>query len=231
MDNIFINKKIAQLILLQRIDLASSFLIRVRKLIGRKFFTKFVSKYLINPEQIGKKYINDMEEEYKNISYYYDFNNKDILSIGSGIGGLELVINKNNDVNRFSLIDKNYISEKVVYGWDLKNSEAYNDLELVQIFLTKNGVSKEKINIFDFDKDEFPLEDFDIIISLFSLDYHYSYELYSDYFKKIMKKKTILIFDTIRPQYFESLFHSVKIIKTINNSVHKFSRIMCSRTK
>ena len=231
MDNIFINKKIAQLILLQRIDLASSFLIRVRKLIGRKFFTKFVSKYLINPEQIGKKYINDMEEEYKNISYYYDFNNKDILSIGSGIGGLELVINKNNDVNRFSLIDKNYISEKVVYGWDLKNSEAYNDLELVQIFLTKNGVSKEKINIFDFDKDEFPLEDFDIIISLFSLDYHYSYELYSDYFKKIMKNKTTLIFDTIRPQYFESLFHSVKIIKTINNSVHKFSRIMCSRTK
>lgn len=231
MDKIFINKKIAQLILLQRIDLASSFLIRMRKLFGRKFFTKFVSKYLINPEQIGKKYINDMEEEYKNISNYYDFNNKDILSIGSGMGGLELVINKKNDVNRFSLIDKNYISEKVVYGWDLKNSEAYNDLELVQIFLTKNGVSKEKIDIFDFDKDEFPLEDFDIIISLFSLDYHYSYELYSDYFKKIMKNKTILIFDTIRPQYFESLFHSVKIIKTINNSVHKSSRIICSRAK
>ncbi len=231
MDKIFINKKIAQLILLQRIDLASSFLIRMRKLFGRKFFTKFVSKYLINPEQIGKKYINDMEEEYKNISNYYDFNNKDILSIGSGIGGLELIINKKNDVNRFSLIDKNYISEKVVYGWDLKNSEAYNDLELVQIFLTKNGVSKEKINIFDFDKDEFPLEDFDIIISLFSLDYHYSYELYSDYFKKIMKNKTTLIFDTIRPQYFESLFHSVKIIKTINNSVHKSSRIICSGAK
>ncbi len=231
MDKIFINTRIAQLILLQRIDLASSFLIRMRKLFGRKFFTKFVSKYLINPEQIGKRYINDMEEEYKNISSYYDFNNKNILSIGPGVGGLELVINKKNDVNRFSLIDKNYISEKVVYGWDFKNSEAYNDLDLVQTFLTKNGVSKKKINIFDFDKDEFPLEDFNIIISLFSLDYHYSYELYSDYFKKIMKNDTILIFDTIRPQYFESLFNSVKIIKTIDNSVHKSSRIICSGAK
>ena len=226
MNKIFINKEIARLILLQRIDLASPLISKIRKLFGRKFFTKYVSKYLIIPSKVAKQYLHEMDKEYQNISNFLDFENKKILSIGSGMGGLELTISKHHKVKKFSLIDRNYISEKVIYGWDDKNFEAYNDLELVKVFLEKNGLSKEKINLIDYDKDKLPIEDFDIIISLFSLDYHYSFDLYYDYFKKIVSDKTVIIFDTIRPHHFENLFNYVKIINTFKKTVHKSSRIM-----
>ncbi len=231
MKKIFINKEIAQLILLQRIDLASPLISRIRKLFGRKFFTKFVSKYLIIPSRIGQKYLEEMELEYKNISNFVNFENKNILSIGPGVGGLELIIDKYQKVKNFFIIDKNYISEKIIYGWDSTNSEAYNNLDLVGVFLKKNGVNEEKINLIDFDKDKLPIKDFDIIISLFSLDYHYSFDFYQDYFKKIINDKTIIIFDTVRPEYFEKLFSHVKIIKKFNDTVHKSSRIMCSKMR
>ena len=65
------------------------------------------------------------------------------------------------------------------------------------------------------------------MLSIYSLDYHYNFEIYSNYFKKIMKKESILIFDTIRPRYFENIFEDVKIIKEDLNTVHKSKRIAC----
>ena len=50
--NIHLNRDIAQLILLQRIELLNPFLKRVRKILGRYFFTNFASKYFISPKLI-----------------------------------------------------------------------------------------------------------------------------------------------------------------------------------
>ena len=44
--NIHLNRDMAQLILLQRIELLSPFLKRIRKILGRYFFTNFASKYI-----------------------------------------------------------------------------------------------------------------------------------------------------------------------------------------
>ena len=46
-----------------------------------------------------------------------------------------------------------------------------------------------------------------------------------------MKKETILIFDTIRPKFFENIFENVKIIKDDLNTVHKSKRIACREFK
>ena len=62
--NIQLNRDIAQLILLQRIELLTPFLKRVRKILGRYFFTNFVSKYFISPKLIGTKYLESMLSEY-----------------------------------------------------------------------------------------------------------------------------------------------------------------------
>ena len=42
-----------------------------------------------------------------------------------------------------------------------------------------------------------------------------------------MKKETILIFDTIRPEYFKNIFEHVEIIKEDFKTVHKSKRIAC----
>ena len=225
MQNFNLNRDIAQLAVLQRIELLGNLQKRFRKIFGRYFFSVFLSKYFINPNEISKNYFNLMKTELTLIDKYINKNDR-ILSIGSGIGGLEILIhNKFN--NHISFIEKNYISKKIKYGWDKKNKEAYNNLELLKKFLLNNGFKREKFNLFDFDKDSFPQEKFDLIISLYSLDYHYEFNLYKDYLDKVMKSGTILIFDTIRPDYFKNIFKSVEIIKQDFDTVHKSKRIIC----
>ena len=69
---------------------------------------------------------------------------------------------------------------------------------------------------------------FDVIISLLSLDYHYDFNLYSEYLKKISRDDTKIIFDTIRADYFKKIFKNVNIIRSDANVVHKSKRILCS---
>ena len=83
-------------------------------------------------------------------------------------------------------------------------------------------------NLFDFDNDKLPQEKFDIIISLYSLDYHYDFNIYIDYLKKVCHKETKIIFDTIRSDYFEKVFKNIKIIQSKEDTVHKSKRIICS---
>ena len=69
---------------------------------------------------------------------------------------------------------------------------------------------------------------FDVVISLLSLDYHYDFNLYKDYLKKVSKPETKIIFDTIRADYFKNIFKNFEVIKSDINTVHKSKRIICS---
>ena len=224
----YLDKKEARLIILQRIELLNTFSRRIRKLFGRYLFTNFISKFFLNPTTLGKLYFDDMKNEYENIKNHIDPNNKNILSIGGGLGGLEIILNKNFDVKNFSFIERNFVSKSVRYGWDNNNNEGYNDLSLLKNFLIKNGLSHSKFNIFDFDKHVLPNKKFDLVVSLFSLDYHYNFDIYLNYLKKNTHKDTKIIFDTIRADYFKSIFKEVILINSRTNTVHSSKRIICS---
>ena len=221
-----VNRKIAQLIILQRIELASPFLKRLRKLFGRYIFSNFFSKYFINISEIGHKYYLLMKNEYEVIQNFLK-PGQNILSVGSGIGGLELLVSKKNLNTKVSFVEKNYISKKIIYGWDDSNLEAYNNLNLLEEFLLKNNMEPKSFQIFDFDKDELPKEKFDLIISIYSLDFHYNFELYRKYFQEASNNETIIIFDTIRPEYFKTIFDEINVIKSDENTLHKSKRIAC----
>ena len=231
MSNFKLNKEIARLILLQRIELANPTTKKLRKLLGRSFFTNFISKYLIDPNEIGLKYLKLMEEEFKSINKYFNNNDKNFLSIGGGMGGLELIINRNFEHKNFHFIEKNYISKKIKYGWDKNNNEAYNNLELLSNFLSINGMDMSYVKIYDTDKNNLPSNEYDIIISLFSLDYHYEFNIYYEYLKKNSNKNTKIIFDTIRADFFSQIFQKVEVIKSYDNTVHKSKRVICSNFK
>jgi len=221
-----LNRNLAQLALLQRIELANDDLKKKRKIFGRYLFSKVFSKYFINIKEISENYSLVMKQEFNTIKKLIT-DKKNFLSIGAGIGGLELLILKNISNSHVSFIEKNYVSDKIRYGWDNLNREGYNDLLQLYNFLDNNGISKERYQIFDFDKDNFPTQHFDILLSIYSLDYHYDFEIYLNYLRKVMKKESILIFDTIRPKFFEDVFEHVKIIKEDLNTVHKSKRIAC----
>ena len=150
---------------------------------GRYIFSNFLSKYFINISEIGHKYYLLMKNEYEVIQNFLK-PGQNILSVGSGIGGLELLVSKKNLNTKVSFVEKNYISKKIIYGWDDSNLEAYNNLNLLEKFLLKNNMEKKSFQIFDFDKDKLPKEKFDLIISIYSLDFHYNFELYRKYFQE-----------------------------------------------
>jgi len=223
-------KNTARLIVLQRIELTSPFQAKLRKLFGRYLFSSFITKYFLNPKYIGKEYYQLMLKEFLTIEKFIDHEDKSFLSIGSGIGGLELIINKTFKNNHYYFIERNFISKKVKYGWGgMANTEAYNNLDLQKDFLKMNEMKESQINIFDYDKDILPDKKFDIIISLLSLDYHYDFNLYSEYLKSISKGNTKIIFDTIRADYFKKIFKNVQIIRSDSDGVHKSKRIMCNQ--
>ena len=229
MGNFNLPKKVARLIVLQRIELLSPFLAKIRKLFGRYFFSNFITRFFLDPKIIREKYYKIMTDEFSIIERFIDSNDKIFLSIGGGVGGLELIINQKFKNNKYHFIEKNYVSKKVKYGWGgMENKEAYNDLNLQKDFLKMNNMSENQINIYDFDKDKLPEKEFDIIISLFSLDYHYDFNLYKEYLKKVSKSDTKIIFDTIRADYFSKIFKKVEIIKIYNNTVHKSKRVVCT---
>ena len=230
MDKFLVSKKAARLIVLQRIELISSSLKRVRKIFGRFIFSNFITKFFINEKLIGESYHDIMINEFSTIEKFINKEDNLFLSIGGGLGGLELMINKKFDNRNYYFIERNFISKKVKYGWGgMINSEAYNDLNLQKIFLETNGLKNEQINIYDYDKDDLPNIKFDLVISLLSLDYHYDFDIYINYLKKISKPNTRIIFDTIRADHFKSIFKNVEIIKTYDDTVHKSKRIMCSQ--
>tara|TARA_B110000444_G_scaffold81028_1_gene76594 strand:- start:24 stop:725 length:702 start_codon:yes stop_codon:yes gene_type:complete len=221
--------KAARLIVLQRIELISPFLKRLRKIFGRYIFSNFITKYFLNSKSIGRKYHNIMLNEFLTIEKFITPDIKNVLSIGGGLGGLELLINKKSSGKTYHFIERNFISKKVKYGWGgTVNSEAYNDLNILNFFLENNGMQRSQINIYDYDNDDLPKIEFDLVISLLSLDYHYDFELYIDYLRKVSKTETKIIFDTIRADYFKEVFKNVEVIETKENTVHKSKRIICS---
>ena len=229
MNSFVLPKKAARLIVLQRIELAGNILKKIRKLFGRYFFSNFITKYFLNSVKIGNEYYKIMHDEFLTIKKFISDDDNLFLSIGAGVGGLEAIINQNLPEKNYFFIEKNYISKKVKYGWTGQSkSEAYNSLDIQKEFLLANKMNDQQINIIDFDKDNLPMKKFDVITSFFSLDYHYDFHLYSDYLKKVSKKNTKIIFDTIRSDFFKKIFKNVEIIKSRSDTVHKSRRIMCS---
>ena len=62
-----LNRNLAHLALLQRIELADNKLKKIRKIFGRYLFSKVFSKYFINIKEISENYTKIMDEEFNSI--------------------------------------------------------------------------------------------------------------------------------------------------------------------
>lgn len=225
----FLDKKMLPIILFQRNELLNPLQKRLRKVLGRMLFTNLFIHFGNSKEIIGKKYFNICKEDFIYLKKYFPKRLKKILSIGCGIGGLEYFFSHIKRIIKVDLIDRNFISKKIIYGFNFTNTEAYNNLDYTRNFLLSNGFSNKKFEIFNYDKDKFPIKKYDLIISLLSLDFHYPFKIYSEYIKKISNKHTVLILDTNRPNYFKSIYKKVKIIKQVTNNIHPYCRIVCQQ--
>ena len=94
---------------------------------------------MLDLDKISKDYYKIMYNEYLTIKKFIK-PNQNILSIGAGIGGLEVIINNSFKNENFTFIERDFVSKKIRYGWDNENTEAYNKLNLLENFLLSNLV-------------------------------------------------------------------------------------------
>ena len=225
-----LDRNLAHLAVLQRIELITSSQKKIRKLFGRYLFSKIFSKYMLDLDKISKDYYKIMYDEYLTIKKFIK-PNQNILSIGAGIGGLEVIINNSFKNENFTFIERNFVSKKIRYGWDNENREAYNKLNLLENFLITNLVEIKSFKIINFDTQRLPKENFNLITSLYSLDFHYDFKVYQEYLSSVSDNETIIIFDTIRANHFKDIFEDVLVIKEDDDTMHKSKRIACRKFK
>ena len=223
-----IDKAMCRLIIFQRNEILTNFQKKVRKLFGRYLFTQFFS-YFNNLNYVSSRYYEISQKEYDEIKSHIKNDNFSLLSIGGGLGGVESIILSQNKNIKVDIIEKNFVSSKIKYFWN--PLEAYNKLNLTKKFLINNSRYNTNFQVFNFENKENIKKKYDVIISLFSMDYHYDLEIYKDFLNKNSHKYTIYIFDTIRAQELNNFFQKVKIINIIDKRIHSSSRVVCSGLK
>ena len=227
-----INKRHQKLLLLQRIDLISEKQRTIRKKFGRYLFTNFFVNFFISQKEIENKINDEFLKEFNSIKNYLPINSKNILDIGCGLGVINIYLNDYySKKSYFTLIDKNYVDKKVAYGFN-NNSESYNKLEITKDFLILNGFKKQQLQLINADEKFVLKNKYELIISLFSMGYHYPIENYIDIIKKISTKNTKFIFD-LSMEYNElnevkKYFNKVEIIKNDNEVKQNYLRLLCS---
>ena len=228
-----INKNHQKLLLLQRIDLISDKQRIIRKKFGRFLFTNFFVNFFISQKEIENKINDEFLKEFNSIKNYLPKNSKNILDIGCGLGVINIYLNDYySKKSYFTLIDKNYVDKKVSYGFN-NNSESYNKLEITKDFLILNGFKTKQLKLINADENFVINNKYELIISLFSMGYHYPIENYIDIIKKNSTKSTKVIFD-LSMEYNElnevkKYFNKVEIIKNDNEVKQNYLRLLCSK--
>ena len=224
-----LNQKSKKLLLLQRNELLTNTQKWFRKKFGRFVFTNilvnhFQDKYLEkNTEILFLKEI----DTFKN---YLPNKLENIMDIGCGLGIINVYLNqilKNQP--SFFLLDKNRIDKKIKYGFS-DNYESYNDLNETKKILLNNDLNNKQINLLDVEKDIKIEKEIDLVISLKSMGYHYTFKLYLKLFNKCCNNNTIFIFD-LSEVYFDQnelqkYFRKIQIIYE-EDSIHPLKRVLC----
>ena len=218
-----LKKNMSRLILFQRNEIMTASQKKLRKLFGRYLFTQFFS-YFNDKDLISKEYYKVSLKEYLFLKNFFRGADKNVLSIGGGVGGVESIILSRHKNFNLDMIERNFISTKIKYFWN--PNEAYNKLSLTKEFINLNS-NNNNFEIFDFKNLDLIKKKYDFIFSLYSMDYHYDLKIYKSFLKKNSHKQTFFIFDTIRAKDLKNIFKHVQVLENVHKEIHSHSRVLC----
>lgn len=183
---------------LQRTQYQSSLMKTVRKLLPADLVNgpvlRIVEKY--RRDKISSMYHADMVREFQSIEAFVNPNTTDILDIGCGIGGINVLFWQKLKGNvELSLMDKTR-TDAIYYGFK-SDAAFYNDFGLTEAFLVANGVERKKISFNEAGKGQITAigKKFDLIVSLISWGFHYPLDYYLEEALAALKSDGCIILD------------------------------------
>ena len=169
----------------------------------------------------------DMVREYNIIKNYIPKNPKNILDIGSGVAGIDIMLHKHYKDKEidFHLLDKTEVNSKVYYGIE-KEAAYYNSLNIAKNILMANGIEEKNIHTQEVrGKEIFPGKRFDMIISLISWGFHYPVNTYIDEVYDALVTGGVLIIDVRKNTEGEDLLLKKFGLESVIYEAQKYRRM------
>ena len=139
----------------------------------------------------SQRYYTNVSHDYDIIRMYLPETCGSVLDIGCGVGGIDVMLYNHYEKKPFlNMYDFRTISDKIYYGYQ-KIAAVYNSLEATADFLKLNGIDRKDFEICDA-HDAFIKQDYDVIISLVAMGFHFPVETYLQQIKKCNPKVVIL---------------------------------------
>lgn len=140
---------------------------------------------LLLPGRTKKLFSLDMEREYNIIKAYLPSDPKNILDIGCGVAGIDVMLEKHysgaGKDPYFYLLDKSEVNSKVYYGIE-KQAAYYNSLDIAKKIMVTNRAQESRVHTQEVTGAPiFPGVKFGLIVSLLSWGFHYPTDTYLDY--------------------------------------------------
>lgn len=176
---------------------------------------------------IKQLFESDMQSEYDVIRPHLPVDARAILDIGSGIGGIDLLLyNHYTKKPHIYLLDKSTETPGLYYGFETEASY-YNSLSLATEFLIKNNVAPEHIHTEEAtDSKTIAFEtQFDLILSLLSWGFHYPVETYLEIAHTKLAPQGVLILDIRKGRGAEEKIRARFGNLTVIAETHKTAKI------
>lgn len=185
---------------------------------------------LLFTERTRRLFSLDMEREYSLIKKHLPASPDNILDIGCGVAGIDIMLHKHYIVTaknpHFYLLDKSEINSKVYYGIE-KKAAYYNSLDIAKRLLMANGVKESHIHTQEVTGSPlFPGVQFDLVISLISWGFHYPVSTYLEEVYNSLSTGGALIIDVRKETEGEALLEKKFGSLTIISEAKKYRRVL-----
>jgi len=131
-------------------------------------------------KSVWQEYGREIEATFATFRGYLPETADNILDIGSGMAGIDVLLGKQYPEATLHLLDKSGVSPKINSGFNNRAEDFshYNDFDAAKDLLSANGVTNPVV-CHDMHRDAFPVESFDVVVSLLSWGFHYPIATYA----------------------------------------------------
>lgn len=176
-----------------------------------------------------KDFEEKMKEEFNQMLPFVPRGVKQILDIGCGLGGLDVLLAGLPSRPHIYCMDSRTESHKIRYGFEINKECYYNSFDCTADLFIANGYGSESATLIDItEKGVVKDKSLDMVMSTLSWGYHYPVSEYLDFVDRVLKPHGVVILDiretTLGREDMQRCFSEAFVIAKQNKSYRMLYR-------